>query len=425
MSVLKYFLHPTLNNPAHEDYRKASIFVYTSFVTCLFLIIYNIYFLFFEWDNTLKIITNLVGTLTFVLGFVYFKYSDNLKKSLSIFMIMCYPSSLISIYHTGGIFSADIIWVALLIVSAYLFINITIGSIISAISIIYLTILYFMDTYGNPAFKNYIIENSSTHNIFTFGFVILLMSSLLISFNKVLQRTNQKLETLKQEQIEELQEKIKEKTEELNLLRKDLAKDFHDEMGNKLASITILSQSIGLKMDIGKSEAEIKKLLNTIEERSIELYHGTKDFIWSIDFKSDYIDEWFIYTRDFGEDFFEKLGISFYSSSDIKQDSNLTFDTNVSRQLIYILKEIMTNTAKHSNATQTNLQLLLLQETNEIDIVFSDNGNGFNIENIQQRGINNIRERIAKINGKLDINSDKTTGSVFKIRLPLQHNYKL
>ncbi|HMV03294.1 MAG TPA: hypothetical protein PKJ74_02385, partial [Chitinophagales bacterium] len=302
---------------------------------------------------------------------------------------------------------------------------ITIGSIISAISIIYLTILYFMDTYGNPAFKNYIIENSSTHNIFTFGFVILLMSSLLISFNKVLQRTNQKLETLKQEQIEELQEKIKEKTEELNLLRKDLAKDFHDEMGNKLASITILSQSIGLKMDIGKSEAEIKKLLNTIEERSIELYHGTKDFIWSIDFKSDYIDEWFIYTRDFGEDFFEKLGISFYSSSDIKQDSNLTFDTNVSRQLIYILKEIMTNTAKHSNATQTNLQLLLLQETNEIDIVFSDNGNGFNIENIQQRGINNIRERIAKINGKLDINSDKTTGSVFKIRLPLQHNYKL
>ncbi|HNC64800.1 MAG TPA: hypothetical protein PLJ37_02790 [Chitinophagales bacterium] len=282
-----------------------------------------------------------------------------------------------------------------------------------------------MDTYGNPAFKNYIIENSSTHNIFTFGFVILLMSSLLISFNKVLQRTNQKLETLKQEQIEELQEKIKEKTEELNLLRKDLAKDFHDEMGNKLASITILSQSIGLKMDIGKSEAEIKKLLNTIEERSIELYHGTKDFIWSIDFKSDYIDEWFIYTRDFGEDFFEKLGISFYSSSDIKQDSNLTFDTNVSRQLIYILKEIMTNTAKHSNATQTNLQLLLLQETNEIDIVFSDNGNGFNIENIQQRGINNIRERIAKINGKLDINSDKTTGSVFKIRLPLQHNYKL
>ncbi|HNI02542.1 MAG TPA: hypothetical protein PLO94_09325 [Chitinophagales bacterium] len=288
-----------------------------------------------------------------------------------------------------------------------------------------MTILYFMDTYGNPAFKNYIIENSSTHNIFTFGFVILLMSSLLISFNKVLQRTNQKLETLKQEQIEELQEKIKEKTEELNLLRKDLAKDFHDEMGNKLASITILSQSIGLKMDIGKSEAEIKKLLNTIEERSIELYHGTKDFIWSIDFKSDYIDEWFIYTRDFGEDFFEKLGISFYSSSDIKQDSNLTFDTNVSRQLIYILKEIMTNTAKHSNATQTNLQLLLLQETNEIDIVFSDNGNGFNIENIQQRGINNIRERIAKINGKLDINSDKTTGSVFKIRLPLQHNYKL
>lgn len=208
-------------------------------------------------------------------------------------------------------------------------------------------------------------------------------------------------------------------------MRNDLAKDFHDEMGNKLASITMLSQSIRYKMENKENDTAIESLLNSIEERSKELYYGTKDFIWSIDFKSDYIDEWFIYIRDFGEDFFGKLGISFYSNSNISQNNNLTFEATTSRQLIYVLKELMTNTAKHANANQASFEMLLDTDNMSVEIIFSDNGDGFEIEKNKLRGVKNIQERIQNIHGKLTDSSNNTNGSLYSIQLPLQHNYNL
>ncbi len=141
--------------------------------------------------------------------------------------------------------------------------------------------------------------------------------------------------------------------------------------------------------------------------------------------KSDYIDEWFIYIRDFGEDFFGKLGISFYSNSNISQNNNLTFEATTSRQLIYVLKELMTNTAKHANANQASFEMLLDTDNMSVEIIFSDNGDGFEIEKNKLRGVKNIQERIQNIHGKLTDSSNNTNGSLYSIQLPLQHNYNL
>lgn len=417
MRFIQLFMHPKLNDPEHEDYRKAAIFVYACLITLVFLISYDIYFFITQPNNVIKKATNIIGTLLFVVGFVNFRLSDNLKKSLGVFMLLCSPASLVSIYNTGGIYSADIIWIVLIVCSAYLFIGIRIGNILSVTYLTYLITLYSFDLTGDLSFKNYIIANNATHHIFTYVFVIALLSMLLISFNRVLQRTNDKLQNLKQEQITELENRIKEKTEELSVLRQELAKDFHDEMGNKLASITILSQSVTLKIEEEENKEEVKSLLGTIEERSLELYYGTKDFIWSIDFKSDYADEWFIYVREFGEDFFGKLGISFLASSTISESEKLRFDTGVSRQLIYILKEMMTNAAKHAKPNQVVFELKSFK--GKINVFFSDDGVGFDTGQKNRRGLKNIKGRVDKIKGEIFIKSSAEKGTKITLHTPL------
>ncbi|WP_026903321.1 sensor histidine kinase [Pedobacter glucosidilyticus] len=418
MRLIQYLIHPKLNNPLHEDYKKAVIFAYALVVTNVFLIFYLAYFFVFHHQDHIKIATNILGYLGFLIAAIYFRLKSDLSSSLGFFMFICTLPVLVSVYHTGGIYSVDNIWLLLLIVCAYLFTNVTVGNILSGFVVAFMITLYMLDIYQTFPFKAYVVQHTSTHNVFTYIFVIVFLSGLIIAFKKVLEKANHKIQSLKQERIQELEEKIKAKTEELSKLRNELARDFHDEMGNKLASITILSQSVSLRINNPEGhEEEIKQLLHSIEERSMQLYHGTKDFIWSIDFKSDYADELFIYLRDFGEDFFVKLGVSFYSASAIKPEDNLRFKATVSRQLIYIFKEMMTNAAKHANATQI---VFKMKELNDgVEIYFSDNGSGFSDHEVCKRGINNINNRIKKIGAILKVSSSLNEGTIFTVWAPL------
>jgi signal transduction histidine kinase len=418
MRLIRYLIHPKLNNPLHEDYKKAVIFAYALVVTNVFLFFYLAYFFAFHSQDHIKIATNILGYIGFIIAAIYFRLKSDLSSSLGFFMFICTLPVLVSVYHTGGIYSVDNIWLLLLIVCAYLFTNVRVGNILSSFVVIFIVLLYILDSRNTFAFKDYVVRNTSTHNAFTYVFVIIFLSGLIIAFRNVLEKANHKIQSLKQEKIQELEEKIKAKTEELSKLRNELARDFHDEMGNKLASITILSQSISLRINHQEEhKEEIKELLQNIEERSMQLYHGTKDFIWSIDFKSDYADELFIYLRDFGEDFFVKLGVSFNSESFVKPESNLRFKATVSRQLIYIFKEIMTNAAKHANASQIIFRMKELHDG--IEIYFSDNGTGFNDDEVCKRGIHNITNRIKKIGAVLNISSHLNEGTTFTVWAPL------
>ena len=165
-------------------------------------------------------------------------------------------------------------------------------------------------------------------------------------------------------------------------VRNQIARDFHDEMGNKLASITVLSNLIGFKLE--KPAPDIAELLIKIEQSSKQLYSGTKDFIWSIDTKSDNVMELFTYLRDFGESFYQPLEINFY----VETDGFELFDTvklplHWSRQVVLIFKEAMTNVAKYAKCDSVWFYFSLKEE--KLKIYLKDNGVGFNMGNDKKR----------------------------------------
>lgn len=417
--MIRFFIHSELQDPAHPDYKKALIYTWAMFVIGLFLIPYCLYFWFAYPEDLTKNLTNIVFGGLFIVGVCLGKFTRRLEYVIAFIALISYPPIMISIYNTGGIYSVEVVWTLVCLISQCIFINYRVG-IAGGIFVLFFYLYLFSSEYFHPEmslqYKQYILSHSSINNYLTLTFVTILILVLLGTFARALTAANKKIEELSKDKIHSLERMLEEKTTELSVIRQSLAKDFHDEMGNKLASISILSQAIALKKDDALTNEETKKMLHNINIHAKDLYEGTKDFIWSIDFKHDYIFELYIYLREFGESFFSKLNINFASESFIPEDKSIRIDPVAGRQVLFICKEIMTNAAKHGHCDEVKMQVTL--EAGQIILTIADNGCGFDLNTVTKRGLNNIIKRTEKTGIDLTIKSDPK-GSVFTLKIPL------
>lgn len=199
-------------------------------------------------------------------------------------------------------------------------------------------------------------------------------------------------------QVLEIAEIRKKESESLRVM---MAQDFHDEMGNKLASIIVLVST--LQILIKDKSKEVQNSLNKIEKSSKQLFDGTKSFIWSISPNSDQINEAITYINNFGSELFEHTRIDFSvvdKLSDKEKERRLP--VGFSRQLFFIVKESMTNALMHSKAKNIKLTYSINPSKNEIIISIEDNGVGVNSEQLKSsRGLNNMITRANRINYNL------------------------
>ncbi len=397
--ISNYLLHPKLRSVSHPDHKKAIIVSWVMVVLLFFIVIYDGYFIWFKYADTTKNLTNLFGHLLFLANIFIFRITGNYKFSLSTLVILSLGPTMHSTYHTGGLFSVDYAWLLLTVMGAFVFIGIFTGVITAFLVMLYTFVLFWIDTQNlnKQYFEAYFLKFDPIHHLLTIVFVLVMMSILLSVFINILQKTTQKLEKLQDFQIGELEIKLNRKTVEMSKLRSNLARDFHDEMGNKLASINIISQLIAHRLKDKKHELEIDKLLVDIGDRAKEVFEGTKDFIWSIDFKSDYVTELFIYLREFGEVFFMNIDVNFNAFIDEEISKNARLDIEANRQVIFSCKEIMTNAAKHSDCSEIEFSFIKQELNLEIKII--DNGIGFDVSAAYTRGVLNVQNRIISLGG--------------------------
>ena len=228
-------------------------------------------------------------------------------------------------------------------------------------------------------------------------------STLLIVYNQLVKA--RKKNEIFQKTIHE-REKLQE---DLRNVRHQIAQDFHDDLGNKLASISMLS-SLSLKKTL--QESNLYPSLLQINKDANSLYAGMRDFVWSLDYKNNQLREVQIYLNDFGEKLFEYSDINFKSSNNVaKLDVTLPHYWN--KQLVLVFKEAMTNTLKHSKATEVLFSLYLHDDILEIKL--EDNGIGFDINATERKnGLRNMKERALSINGELNLETSNGFRVYFK-----------
>jgi len=206
-------------------------------------------------------------------------------------------------------------------------------------------------------------------------------------------------------------EKIKE--EESEKLRRKTAADFHDELGHRLTRISLLSEII--KRKIGNTSDEITDLLNKISSNSVELYEGTKDFIWAIDPNKDSLYELLIRLKDFGDELFGDSDILFEFNGIDESLKNKLLTIDWKRHLALIFKEGMNNSLKHGRISKISFNSKV--NADNIELTLLDDGLGF-LPGMAGKGsgLKNMKKRAEKLLAELEVKSAPGNGTSISFR---------
>lgn len=202
--------------------------------------------------------------------------------------------------------------------------------------------------------------------------------------------------------------------------RKKFSRDLHDSLGQILTTLKInldLSNA-SIQEDIQKSKAYIEESRNLVEEAVREVKQISYDLRPSV-------------LDDFGlnaalrlqtSQFQKRVGIPTTLNLDLE---DRRYDPSIETVLYRIVQEILTNIAKHSQATQVSIQLF--KRNNILALTVSDNGIGFDMEKLSKReeqeahfGLRNIQERVEFFGGKLYIDSAMGKGTEISVEIVLR-----
>ncbi len=215
-------------------------------------------------------------------------------------------------------------------------------------------------------------------------------------------------------------EDVRELASSLQSIREDertnIAREIHDELGQQLT---------GLKMDLHWLARKINngdKEINDKMQECIELINTTITSVRKIstDLRPSILDdlgllpalEWQ------GEEFQKRSGtrVEF-----INKAGDITVQPEATTGIFRIYQELLTNIARHANATLVTAVL----DTDGSKLFFSitDNGVGFNPETINNKktlGLLGIKERTLLLGGTYEFKSKPGEGSVTTISVPLR-----
>lgn len=226
------------------------------------------------------------------------------------------------------------------------------------------------------------------------------------------ERDRAKIKSLQDQRIDELDEAVKKRTEQLDTMRENIATDFHDETGNMLSAITRQATQLKLKLQPG---VEVHKIVDSIIFNSKSLYSSSKDFLWHLNHNSDDAEELFKYLTAYGQFYYNQFDIAFSSKSQMKGNKQLPPSSALN--LIYIFKEAMNNVVKHSGANEVTFEMRSEQST--IIFALQDDGQWKYYDNLQNHyGLANMASRCKK-NGFNKRIYKESTGTRLEIIVPL------
>ncbi|HEY9001730.1 MAG TPA: two-component regulator propeller domain-containing protein [Mucilaginibacter sp.] len=208
------------------------------------------------------------------------------------------------------------------------------------------------------------------------------------------------------------------KLEEQAFVRRQTAEDFHDDLGNKLTRINLLSELLDKK--ITKDKADEKILIQNIRTSVDELYSGTKNILWALNPDNDNLYDVYELIMNFGRELFSSSDVSYQASDNDPVFKKIRLPLGTGRNIILICKELLHNILQHSGAKNVTLAIEITSYK-QICITISDNGRGFDKEHLLPtgNGLRNMQNRAKRLNGKLDIDSNINVGTTSQVIFPI------
>jgi signal transduction histidine kinase len=191
--------------------------------------------------------------------------------------------------------------------------------------------------------------------------------------------------------------------------RQRISAEIHDDIGSGIFAIHSFAHKAAKKEN---ASPEISEVENMVTDLSVKI----REVIWSTNAGYDNLENLFYYTYLQINKLFEHSEIKFIS--ELPDDIIELKITGQSRRNVYLLiRELVHNAIKHSQATTIELKMTADDKTLFINV--DDNGIGIKPDTARPNGmgLGNIRSRVEKFNGELLIESKD--GAHISIKIPL------
>ncbi|MPY87875.1 MAG: hypothetical protein GEU99_08140 [Luteitalea sp.] len=220
----------------------------------------------------------------------------------------------------------------------------------------------------------------------------------------------------------------------LERMRMRIATDLHDDIGGTLSRMAILSE-------VAKRQAvlppDVERRIDDLGETARGLVDAMSDVVWSIDPRRDHLASLLPRVREHALDVLDPTALIFETPPGAE---TVHLSPDQRRQLYLILKEALTNVAKHARAH--HVAVVVTVDGHMLDVEVRDDGRGFDRESPAPtgepghppdhggrahrplvhlgNGLTNMRARVAALDGRLDIRSG-SDGTTLQVQVPLAH----
>ena len=193
--------------------------------------------------------------------------------------------------------------------------------------------------------------------------------------------------------------------------RKRIARELHDGLGVLLSATKMQFSAISDKSP--ENKALIEKASKFLDQASGDVRKISHNMMPGLLTKLGLYEAL--------EDLFDNLADTRGLNAQIKLSGiKERLPENQEIMLYRIIQEMVNNTLKHADAKQIELQINVRQEW--LDIRYSDDGKGFDVEEKQEQktlGLQNILSRVKFLNGSVSIESAPAKGCVFIMQIPV------
>ncbi|HYJ38952.1 MAG TPA: triple tyrosine motif-containing protein, partial [Chitinophagaceae bacterium] len=209
----------------------------------------------------------------------------------------------------------------------------------------------------------------------------------------------------------EKQRIIMEKQQVIELERRRIAGEMHDDLGAGLSNIRFLSEKVKRESANTGTQFDAEKLVNN----SNDLAQKMNEIIWAMNEKNDTLEVLIFYTRAYAMEYCEENKIACKVTLPDSIPEKFV-SGEIRRNIFLTVKESLHNVVKHSGASAVLLEFNL---DKGFSVRIIDNGKGINgkSKSLYGNGLVNMQSRISMLKGTMNIRS--ANGVTVEFSVPL------
>jgi len=195
--------------------------------------------------------------------------------------------------------------------------------------------------------------------------------------------------------------------------RTRIARDIHDDLGNRLTTMSILSGLALKNRGDGNGDGEpLRQIAATAEQVTDAL----DEIVWAINPQNDVLPNLIDYIGQFAVEFLRPTGLRCCMNLPDHPPHRPVL-ADLRHNLFLAVKEALNNIVRHSGATEVSLHIV--SDDKVLQVIVEDNGKGFEIAPSKSGadGLRNIRQRIDEIGGRFRVESRLGAGTRVVIEL--------